>query len=85
MIFGILGMKFLLLVTWFVSGQPPSSYQATFNSAEACEVARKAVLADGQRFKDEQYQKPFAFTGDQKMSALASLGAPKVTAVCAAQ
>jgi len=44
-------------VTWIVFGQPPSSYQTTFNSAEACEVARKAVLSDRQRLKDEYYQK----------------------------
>jgi hypothetical protein len=75
----------LLLVTWIVSDQPPSSYQVTFNSAEACEVARKAVLADGQRFKDERYQKMLAMTGNQQISALASLEAPKVTAICAAQ
>jgi hypothetical protein len=56
--FGILGMKYLLLATWFVSSQPPSSYQATFNSAEACEVARKAVLADGQRLKMSNIKKP---------------------------
>jgi hypothetical protein len=38
---------FVLLVTWIVSNQPPSSYQTTFNSAEACEAARNAILADG--------------------------------------
>ena len=48
---------FVLLVTWFVSGQPPSSYQTTFNSAEACEAARNAVLADGRRLKAELEQK----------------------------
>jgi hypothetical protein len=40
---------FVLLVTWIVSGQPPSSYQTTFNSAEVCETVRDAVLTDGQR------------------------------------
>jgi hypothetical protein len=44
---------FILLVTWIVSGQPPSSHQATFTSAEACNAARDAVLADGRRLKAE--------------------------------
>jgi len=49
---------FVLLVTWIVSGQPPSSYQTTFNSAEACELARNAVLADGQRLRAEHAVNP---------------------------
>jgi len=44
---------FVLMMTWLVSGQPPSSYQVTFSSAEACHVARDAVLADGRRVKAE--------------------------------
>jgi len=41
--------KTVLLVTWIVFGQPPSSYQVTFDSAEACDKAREAVLSDGMR------------------------------------
>ena len=79
-------MKFVLLVTWIVSKQPPSSYQVTFNSAEACEVARNAVLADGRRLKAEYEQKALVATyGNQADAAAISLAAPKVTAVCAAQ
>jgi len=77
---------FVLLVTWIVSGQPPSSYQATFNSAEACEAARNAVLAEGQRLKNEYYQNALTgMGGDQRKAARISMGAPTVTAVCAAQ
>lgn len=76
---------FVLLVTWIVSGQPPSSYQTTFNSAEACEAARNAVLADGQRLKAEYEQKALIAAGDQEGAAALSLLAPRVTAVCAAQ
>lgn len=36
-------MKALLLVTWIVAGQSPSSYQVQFVSMELCEAAR-AVL-----------------------------------------
>jgi hypothetical protein len=39
-------MKIVLLVTWIVSGQPPSSYQVEFGSWEKCDAARDAVLRD---------------------------------------
>jgi len=68
---------FVLLVTWFVHSQPPSSYQTTFNSAEACEAARGAVLAEGRRLKEEIVQA----TGHKFFAA----AAPAVTAVCTAQ
>jgi hypothetical protein len=71
---------FVLLVTWIVSGQPPSSYQTIFNSAETCEAARNAVLADGQRLKAE-----YMAAAPQQLAAMWSLAAPKVSAVCAAQ
>jgi hypothetical protein len=76
---------YLLLVTWIVSHQvPPSGYQATFNSAEACEAARNAVLAEGQRLKAEYEQKAVIAAGGQRGAALLSMAAPKVTAICAA-
>jgi hypothetical protein len=80
-------MKFVLLVTWIVSRQvPPSSYQTTFNSAEACEAARNAVLAEGRRLKNEYYQNALTGTGgNQQQAAFFSIGAPTVSAVCAAQ
>ena len=49
-------MKYILLVTWISGGQPPVNYQTLFNSAEACEAARQAVLADAQRVKQQQVQ-----------------------------
>ena len=67
----------LLVVTWIVSDQPPSIYQVRFNSAEACEVARNAVLAEGRRIKAESV--------DHSRLWDSPLDAPKVTAVCAAQ
>jgi hypothetical protein len=68
-------MKYLLLVTWIVSGQPPSIYQATFNSGEACEVARKAVLAEGRRLAAEREQRGAAALG-QQVGRLEALSAP---------
>lgn len=42
----------LLLVTWIVYGQPPNSYQAVFDSMEACQKARTAILQDASRMKE---------------------------------
>jgi hypothetical protein len=38
--------EFILLVTWFISGQTGSSYTATFTSKATCEAAREALAAD---------------------------------------
>jgi hypothetical protein len=79
---------FILMVTWIVSGQPPSSYQATFGSAEACNAARDAVLVDGRRLKAEfdQVQINAArAAGEDPAIFLAGNRSPNVTAVCAAQ
>ena len=76
---------FILLVTWIVFGQPPSSYQVTFNSAEACESARAAVLVEGQRLKEEFLQRATTATRGGKQTPLFAIAAPAVTAVCAAQ
>ena len=71
-------MKYLLLVTVFMGGQPPQSYQVQFSSAEACQNARNAVLADLDRMKAQQ-----AREGGQAGALLAMQ--KTITAVCAAQ
>jgi hypothetical protein len=78
---------YLLLVTWIVSGQPPNSYQASFNSAEACEAARLAVLMEAQRLKTEFDQRIISNAPNQTMAQLGLMGShpPSATAVCAAQ
>lgn len=79
-------MKYVLLVTWFLAGQPPSisSYQTTFNSVEACETARTTVLAEGRRLEAEALQRAIAAHGDNQNARFFAY-APTVTAVCAAQ
>jgi hypothetical protein len=57
-------------------GQPPSSYQAFFDSAEHCEAARKAVLAEGARLRAESEKRGI-------MGQMQALGT-QVTAICAA-
>ena len=75
---------FLLLVTWFVPGMPPNSYQAAFDSASACEIARSAVHAEERRVFAKYEQRADAATGGQGQPAsFLALGlAPAVTAVC---
>jgi hypothetical protein len=46
-------MQAILLVTWIISGQPPSSYQTQFTTMEACEAARAAVLQEASRLTSE--------------------------------
>jgi hypothetical protein len=79
---------FVLLVTWFVQGQPPSSYQTAFSSSEACEAARAAVFADGNRLRQTIYDDAInkvrgAGLPDNMAAAAAAL--PSLTAVCVAQ
>ena len=50
-------MDFVLLVTWFVYGSSPSSYQVAFKSKETCEAARLAILHDADRLNSELDQK----------------------------
>ncbi len=42
-------MKAVLLVTWLIFGQSPSSYQVEFDTAEKCGQARSTVLLDYER------------------------------------
>lgn len=77
---------FVLLVTWFVPGMPGSSYQTAFDSAGACEVARRAVHAEAHRMAAAVYQRAdAAAAGTQQGSLIAMSYAPAVTAVCVPQ
>ena len=78
---------FVLLVTWFVPGMPPSSYQTVFASAGACEAARHAIHSEERRMTAQVYQRADAATGSQgQPSALLAMNfAPAVTAVCVPQ
>ena len=78
---------FVLLVTWFVPGMPPASYQTSFDTAQTCQVARAAVHAEERRVLAQYMQRADAATGGQGQPAsFLALGvAPTVTAVCVAQ
>ena len=68
-------MKIILLVTWIVSGQPPSNYQVTFDTWEKCDAARNEVLLDRDRM----------LKGMGGMIMGPGTHLPVVSAVCAAQ
>jgi len=79
---------FLLLVTWFVHGQQPSSYQASFTSAETCEAAKAEVLKDAERLKRETIEKSIAqarIVGIPDDMAIAGARVPSVVASCVKQ
>ena len=50
----------ILLVTWLVYDQPPSSYQTTFDLTAACQQAREKVLAENARLSALQRQRDAA-------------------------
>jgi hypothetical protein len=62
-------MKVLLLVTWFVYGQAPTSYQVSFSSMAACEAVQSDLVKEAARLKVDT----------------ARLSTPQVSAVCAIQ
>jgi hypothetical protein len=75
---------FILLVTWFAYGQPPSSYQTVFNSAEACGKARQALVAEAERMRMDVGNRAAAAAKEGKYLP-ASEAAPKVSAICTPQ
>jgi hypothetical protein len=74
-------MAYFLLVTWFVYGQPPSSYQTVFDSERACGIARLALIAEAERMKQEvdASAREAAKRGSHIPAAASP---PKLTAVC---
>lgn len=43
-------METILLVTWFVVGAQPSSYEVRFGSQQACSQARAELQTEEKRF-----------------------------------
>ena len=63
-------MKIVLLVTWIVSGQLPSSYQGTFDFLEKCDAAKEAVLRDRDRVREQMGLVPLGVSASVSASAL---------------
>jgi hypothetical protein len=76
----------VLLVTWFVYGQPPASYQTQFNSMQSCDDARLRIMNEQQRLAAEAAAKNEALKAEWAGRGVVGPPAiPTVTAVCAAQ
>jgi hypothetical protein len=75
----------MLLVTWFVAGQRPESYQVRVAN---CEAARAAVLQDAQRLRGATpiTPPPPGFVSntpnDKAPKTIPASDYPKVSAVC---
>lgn len=78
--------KVVLLVTWFVVGQPPQSYQADFATLDACNVARLSLLSERARLTDA-WQQAFEVTlpDGRGVRTFDPIRGPSVIAVCAAR
>ena len=79
-------MTWFLLVTWFVQGQPPNSYQAEFASAALCESAKNALQADADK-RQKDFDDYFKHRPDYDPKTGLILGTvtnlpPKLSAVC---
>lgn len=77
-----------MIVTWFVPGQPPNSYQSQFNSKEACDTAVAAVMAGANRVCQNMYDdgmKEANAVNSPGMAPLFLKPLPNVSAVCIAQ
>lgn len=69
-------MEFILLVTWFLVDQPPTSYQVRFGSSGACAQARFELKQEETRFKAEAKSEK-AEDEDSPVAA-----APRLSALC---
>jgi len=70
-------MEYILLVTWFVVDQAPSSYQVRFGSSDACSQARIELQKEEARFQEDA--KPETVDNME----VSKPPAPRLSAVCA--
>jgi hypothetical protein len=74
----------MLLVTWFVAGQRPESYQVRVVN---CETARAALLQEAERLRGEMPIPPpppgsVIVPNDKAPKTIPASDYPKVSAVC---
>lgn len=80
-------MGYVLLVTWFMAGQPPANYQVEFSTIELCEQARRAVLAEVVRLRQSGTYglQPQRAPGGGVIGYFSAGSPPNASAVCAAR
>ena len=62
-------MKTLLVVTWFIAGQPITGYEAPFETAQACDEAAAVVLAEAQQIAVEAHEQAQSAGGTARLKA----------------
>lgn len=72
-------MGWILLVTWIVSGEPTTSYQAHFGSEAACKTALLGVTNSAQAIKQQKWSEA---GNDATLQKVAILGFSQISAVC---
>ncbi len=81
-------MKFLLLVTWFVAGQVPTSYQVPFEAGDGCTNAAAQLQREAERLtlnhKAVVQENLKIFTAQSGVIPAPALGGPlySISAIC---
>ncbi len=80
----------ILLVTWFMIEQAPSSYTVGFTNIDACNAARSALLQDAERLRGQSPAAKAEFRSVGSTNGAAEGAAPvrfaqfpNLSAVCA--
>lgn len=75
----------ILLVTWIIFGQPPTSYQVQFSDQAACDAARDKILGEAVTLRLQELQRDADI--EEKLKATGGLHMPseppRVVVVCA--
>ena len=71
-----------LTQTWLVRGQPPTTSQSRFSSAEACEAARKRALEDAEKLVAERRNQAQAEAAVSDVSIVVDAEIPVLQANC---
>lgn len=72
---------FVLAVTWFVVNQPPSNYQMTYTTREACDSAKAQLFAEAKRLADETEREAVRIRSQPGVVSYNPIP-PRVTAIC---
>jgi hypothetical protein len=71
-----------LTQTWIVRGQPPATSQSSYSSAEACEAARKKVVAEAEKLVAERRREAQADIGEAGVQIVVDADIPMLQASC---
>lgn len=72
----------VLMVTWLITAQPPSSYAVEFATPQGCETARRALYADLRKMLAER-DRNYAEAAQRGFQVLMRAQPPHLSAICA--